>query len=249
MKTAILIPARYESTRLPGKPLIKLGGKYMIQRVYDECLKSKLDTYVLTDSENIAALFEENVVSISEKDYANGTERCSDAIRHKMFDQYDQFINVQGDMPDVSFDMIVSTLQQLQHYSVATMFTNMKRDLQNDPNCVKMIVDSGNRQRALWFGRGMKYGSYHLGIYGYHRKALEDYSSLEVPKEETIEGLEQLRWLKAGYNIGCMHTEFNGVEINTLHDAITWRKKHGQENDYETAQSSAAMHNYLRGEA
>jgi CMP-2-keto-3-deoxyoctulosonic acid synthetase len=95
----------------------------------------------------------------------------------------------------------------------------------------------------------MKYGSHHLGIYGYHRKALEDYSSLKVPKEETIEGLEQLRWLKAGYNIGCMHTEFNGVEINTLHDAITWRKKHGQENDYETAQSSAAMHNYLRGEA
>ena len=249
MKTAILIPARYESTRLPGKPLIKLGGKYMIQRVYDECLKSKLDTYVLTDSENIAALFEENAVSISEKDYANGTERCSDAIRHKMFDQYDQFINVQGDMPDVSFDMIVSTLQQLQHYSVATMYTNMKRDLQNDPNCVKMIVDSGNRQRALWFGRGMKYGSHHLGIYGYHRKALEDYSSLEVPKEETIEGLEQLRWLKAGYNIGCMHTEFDGIEINTLHDAIEWRQKHGQENDHETAQSSAAMFNYLRGEA
>ena len=248
MKTAILIPARYESTRLPGKPLIKLGGKYMIQRVYDECLKSKLDTYVLTDSENIAALFEENVVSISEKDYANGTERCSDAIRHHRFDQYDQFINVQGDMPDVSFDMIVSTLQQLQHYSVATMFTNMKRDLQNDPNCVKMIVDSGDRQRALWFGRGLAYGKHHLGIYGYHRKALEDYSSLKVPKEETYEGLEQLRWLKAGYNIGCMYTDWNGIEINTLHDAITWRRKHGEVNDYETAQSSAAVHNYLRGD-
>ena len=251
MKTAILIPARYESTRLPGKPLIKLGGKYMIQRVYDECLKSKLDTYVLTDDWKIAEVMDvpSHIVVEESKQFANGTERCADAIRHHRFDQYDQFINVQGDMPDVSFDMIVSTLFQLQHYSVATMFTNMKRDLQNDPNCVKMIVDSGNRQRALWFGRGMKYGSHHLGIYGYHRKALEDYSSLKVPKEETIEGLEQLRWLKAGYNIGCMHTEFNGVEINTLHDAITWRKKHGQENDYETAQSSAAMHNYLRGEA
>ena len=253
MKTAILIPARYESTRLPGKPLIKLGGKYMIQRVYDECLKSKLDTYVLTDSENIAALFEENVVSISEKDYANGTERCSDAIRHHRFDQYDQFINVQGDQPDVSFDMIVSTLHQLKHYSVSTMYTNMEDGYNharnNDLNCVKMIVDSSRRQRALWFGRGLAYGEHHLGIYGYHRKALEDYSSLEVPKEETIEGLEQLRWLKAGYNIGCMYTDWNGIEINTLHDAITWRKKHGQENDYETAQSSAAMHNYLRGEA
>ena len=251
IKTAILIPARTGSTRFKGKPLVELGGKYMIQRVYDECIKSKLDTYVLTDDWAIAEVMNvpSHIVVEETKQFANGTERCSDAIRHKMFDQYDQFINVQGDMPDISADMIVSTLQQLQHYSVATMFTNMKRDLQNDPNCVKMIVDSGNRQRALWFGRGMKYGSHHLGIYGYHRKALEDYSSLEVPKEETIEGLEQLRWLKAGYNIGCMHTEFNGVEINTLHDAITWRKKHGQENDYETAQSSAAMHNYLRGEA
>ena len=259
MKTAILIPARYESTRLPGKPLIKLGGKYMIQRVYDECTKSKLDTYVLTDSENIAALFEENVVSISEKDYANGTERCSDAIRHKMFDQYDQFINVQGDMPDVSFDMIVSTLFQLKHHSVATMYTDMQDGYNharnNDLNRVKMIVDSsrrlmrcGRKQSALWFGRGLAYGEHHLGIYGYHRKALEDYSSLEVPKEETYEGLEQLRWLKAGYNIGCMYTDWNGIEINTLHDAITWRRKHGEVNDYETAQSSAAVHNYLRGD-
>ena len=259
MKTAILIPARMGSSRLPGKPLIQLCGKTMIQRVYDECVKSGLDTYVLTDSENIAALFEKNAVLMSEKDYANGTERCSYAIRHKMFDQYDQFINCQGDMPDISqdmivslrnallpFNMIVSTLQQLHHYSVATMYTNMKRDLQNDPNCVKMIVDSGNRQRALWFGRGMKYGKHHLGIYGYHRKALEEYPKLKVPKEETIEGLEQLRWLKAGYNIGCMHTEFDGIEINTLHDAIEWRRKHGESND--AAQSSAAMHNYLRGD-
>ena len=253
MKTAILIPARMGSSRLSGKPLIQLCGKTMIQRVYDECVKSGLDTYVLTDSESIAALFEKNAVLMSLKDYdndteryANGTERCSYAIRHKMFDQYDSFINVQGDMPDVSQDMIKSTLKLLEIYSVATMYTNMKRDLQNDPNCVKMIVDSGNRQRALWFGRGMKYGKHHLGIYGYHRKALEEYPKLKVPKEETIEGLEQLRWLKAGYNIGCMHTEFDGVEINTLHDAIEWRRKHGESND--AAQSSAAMFNYLRGD-
>ena len=253
MKTAILIPARMGSSRLSGKPLIQLCGKTMIQRVYDECVKSGLDTYVLTDSESIAALFEKNAVLMSLKDYdndteryANGTERCSYAIRHKMFDQYDSFINVQGDMPDVSQDMIKSTLKLLEIYSVATMYTTMKRDLQNDPNCVKMIVDSGNIQRVLWFGRGMKYGKHHLGIYGYHRKALEEYPKLKVPKEETIEGLEQLRWLKAGYNIGCMHTEFDGVEINTLHDAIEWRRKHGESND--AAQSSAAMHNYLRGD-
>ena len=248
IKTAILIPARTGSTRFKGKPLVELGGKYMIQRVYDECIKSKLDTYVLTDDWAIAEVMNvpSHIVVEETKQFANGTERCSDAIRHHRFDQYDQFINVQGDMPDISADMIVSTLQQLQHYSVATMFTNMKRDLQNDPNCVKMIVDSGNRQRALWFGRGMKYGSHHLGIYGYHRDALEDYSSLEVPKEEIIEGLEQLRWLKAGYNIGCMYTDWNGIEINTPEDAIEWRKKHGKVQN--TAQSSAAVHRYLTGD-
>ena len=116
----------------------------------------------------------------------------------------------------------------------------------NDLNCVKMIVDSGDRQRALWFGRGLAYGKHHLGIYGYHRKALEDYSSLEVPKEETYEGLEQLRWLKAGYNIGCMYTDWNGIEINTPEDAIAWREKHGKVQN--TAQSSAAVHRYLTGD-
>ena len=220
MKTAILIPARTGSTRFKGKPLVELGGKYMIQRVYDECIQSKLDTYVLTDDWAIAEVMKtpSHIVVEETKQFANGTERCADAIRHHRFDQYDQFINVQGDMPDVSFDMIVSTLHQLKHYSVATMYTNME-DGYNDLNCVKMIVDSSRRQRALWFGRGLAYGNHHLGIYGYHRKALEDYSSLEVPKEEAIEGLEQLRWLKAGYDIGCMYTDWNGIEINTPEDA------------------------------
>lgn len=246
--TAILIPARTGSTRFKGKPLVELGGKYMIQRVYDECIQSKLDTYVLTDDWAIAEVMNapSHIVVEESKQFANGTERCADAIRHHRFDQYDQFINVQGDMPDVTQDMIKSTLKQLQHKSVATMYTNMKGDLQNDPNCVKMIVGAVPNTRALWFGRGMKYGKHHLGIYGYHREALEDYSSLKVPEEEIIEGLEQLRWLKAGYDIGCMHTNWNGIEINTLHDAIEWRRMHGEKSD--TAQSSAAMHRYLTGD-
>jgi len=252
IKTAILIPARTGSTRFKGKPLVELGGKYMIQRVYDECIQSKLDTYVLTDDWAIAEVMKtpSHIVVEETKQFANGTERCADAIRHHRFDQYDQFINVQGDMPDVSFDMIVSTLHQLKHYSVSTMYTNMEDGYNharnNDLNCVKMIVDSSRRQRALWFGRGLAYGEHHLGIYGYHRKALEDYSSLHVPEEEIIEGLEQLRWLKAGYDIGCMYTDWNGIEINTPEDAIAWRKRHGKVQN--TAQSSAAVHRYLTGD-
>ena len=252
IKTAILIPARTGSTRFKGKPLVELGGKYMIQRVYDECIKSKLDTYVLTDDWAIAEVMKtpSHIVVEETKQFANGTERCADAIRHPELAQYDQLINVQGDMPDISADMIVSTLHQLKHYSVSTMYTNMEDGYNharnNDLNCVKMIVDSSRRQRALWFGRGLAYGNHHLGIYGYHRKALEDYSSLEVPKEETYEGLEQLRWLKSGYNIGCMYTDWNGIEINTPEDAIEWRKKHGKVQN--TAQSSAAVHRYLTGD-
>ena len=250
--TAVLIPARMGSSRLPGKPLIKLGGKAMIQRVYDECIKSKLDTYVLTDDWAIAEVMKtpSNILVEETKQFANGTERCADAIRHPELAQYDQLINVQGDMPDISADMIVSTLHQLKHYSVSTMYTNMEDGYNharnNDLNCVKMIVDSSRRQRALWFGRGLAYGNHHLGIYGYHRKALEEYSSLEVPKEEAIEGLEQLRWLKAGYDIGCMYTDWNGIEINTPEDAIAWRKRHGKVQN--TAQSSAAVHRYLTGD-
>ena len=252
MKTAILIPARTGSTRFKGKPLVELGGKYMIQRVYDECIQSKLDTYVLTDDWAIAEVMKtpSNILVEETKQFANGTERCADAIRHPELAQYDQLINVQGDMPDISADMIVSTLHQLKHYSVSTMYTNMEDGYNharnNDLNCVKMIVDSSRRQRALWFGRGLAYGNHHLGIYGYHRKALEEYSSLEVPKEEAIEGLEQLRWLKAGYDIGCMYTDWNGIEINTPEDAIAWRKRHGKFQN--TAQSSAAVHRYLTGD-
>jgi 3-deoxy-manno-octulosonate cytidylyltransferase (CMP-KDO synthetase) len=252
MKTAILIPARTGSTRFKGKPLVELGGKYMIQRVYDECIQSKLDTYVLTDDWAIAEVMKtpSNILVEETKQFANGTERCADAIRHPELAQYDQLINVQGDMPDISADMIVSTLHQLKHHSVSTMYTNMEDGYNharnNDLNCVKMIVDSSRRQRALWFGRGLAYGNHHLGIYGYHRKALEEYSSLEVPKEEAIEGLEQLRWLKAGYDIGCMYTDWNGIEINTPEDAIAWRKRHGKVQN--TAQSSAAVHRYLTGD-
>ncbi len=107
-KTAILIPARYGSTRYPGKPLAMLDSVPMIKRVYDACTASKTPTYVLTDNKTIAQCIKSTGgnVYIDSKDYANGTERCAGAIESKLFDQYDQFINVQGDMPDVTLQMI-----------------------------------------------------------------------------------------------------------------------------------------------
>jgi CMP-2-keto-3-deoxyoctulosonic acid synthetase len=140
--------------------------------------------------------------------------------------KYDQFINVQGDMPDVTLEMIERCVKWLQYYPVSTVFTSMTEEEQNNPNSVKM-VRAGDQ--ALWFGRGMTgYGEWHLGIYGYKRNPLELYSDLEITQEETIEQLEQLRWLKSGWQIGCSSVYFKGVEINSPEDIDIWHTKHFQ---------------------
>ena len=224
--TAILIPARYGSTRFPGKPLAKLDGTPMIKRVYDACTASNLPTYVLTDDMRIYELFGSDKCFIEQVDYANGTERCAGAIKHDFFSEYNQFINVQGDMPDVTVDIIHKCIVSLNQYEVSTVYTEMTKELQNDPNSVKLIRSDYN---ALWFGRGMTgYGDWHLGVYGYRRNALSLYSNLEVTQEEQVEKLEQLRWLKNGWKIGAQSVYFNGVEINTPEDVETWQQKNLQ---------------------
>ena len=226
MNTAILIPARYGSTRLPGKPLAMLDGVPMIKRVYDACSASKIPTYVLTDDPRIAQVFQNTSVIIDSTDYANGTERCAGAIKLDYMQKYNQFINVQGDMPDATLQMIERCVEWLQYYPISTVWTDMPKEMQNNPDSVKM-VRAGDQ--CLWFGRGMTgYGHWHLGIYGYRREALELYSNLEVTEEETIEQLEQLRWIKNGWQIGCSSVYYNGVEINSPEDIVTWHIKNSQ---------------------
>jgi 3-deoxy-manno-octulosonate cytidylyltransferase (CMP-KDO synthetase) len=226
MKTAILIPARYGSTRLPGKPLAMLDGVPMIKRVYDACIASKIPTYVLTDDPRIAQVFQNTSIIIDSEDYKNGTERCAGAIKLDYMQKYDQFINVQGDMPDVTLQMIERCIEWLQYYPISTVWTDMPKEMQDDPNSVKM-VRAGDQ--CLWFGRGMTgYGHWHLGIYGYRRDALELYPDLEVTIEEETEKLEQLRWLKNGWQIGCSSVYFKGVEINSPEDLDVWHKQNCQ---------------------
>ena len=221
--TAILIPARYGSTRYPGKPLAKLDGVPMIRRVYDACTASKIPTYVLTDDMRIYELFGPDKCFIEQNDYANGTERCAGAIKHDFFSKYDQFINVQGDMPDVTVEMIEKTARHLKNYSVTTMCAMMPKEQQNDPNTVKLVRAA---DKCLWFGRGMTgYGDWHLGIYGYKRDALEMYPELTGTREERIEQLEQIRWLKNGWEIGVSPCEFKGIEINSPEDMDEWNKR------------------------
>ena len=224
--SAILIPARYGSTRFPGKPLVALNNIPMIRRVFESCHKTGYDVYVLTDDVRIAEKFEPHQVIIDVADYDNGTERCAGAVAMHTLDDYDQFVNVQGDMPDVTQEMIHRCIASLTEYEVSTVYTEMTEEQQNDPNSVKMVRA---KDQALWFGRGMTgYGDWHLGVYGYRKHALQAYPNLQIEQEERIEKLEQLRWLKNGWQIGCLSVYFNGVEINTPEDVETWQQKNLQ---------------------
>ena len=221
--TAILIPARFGSTRFPGKPLELLDGVPMVKRVYNACKATGIDTYVLTDDMRIFKLFDAHNCWIDETDYANGTERCAGAITNDFFNKYNKFINVQGDMPDVTAELIDKCHTLLNYYPVSTVYAEMPKEDQDDPNTVKCVHAS---EYALWFGRGITgYGSWHLGVYGYRRDALQLYPTLSVTEEETIEQLEQLRWLKNGWQIGINPVYYNGTEINTPRDINTWHKK------------------------
>jgi CMP-2-keto-3-deoxyoctulosonic acid synthetase len=112
----------------------------------------------------------------------------------------------------------------LKNYPVTTVFTEMPEAMQNDPNSVK-LVRAGDQ--ALWFGRGMTgYGDWHLGVYGYKLNPLHMYHRLNVTKEERVEKLEQLRWLKSGWQIGCLSVYFKGIEINAPEDVDAWHKNY-----------------------
>lgn len=229
--TAILIPARYGSTRFPGKPLAMLDGIPMIRLVYERCRKAAnalgLSTIVLTDSTEIADKFFDTQVWLDDTDYRNGTERCAGFAASKRGEEFTHFINVQGDMPDITTDIIKYVYYNLNEYDITTAHTEMDPKLREDPNTVKMIEGAG---MVLWCGRGFtKYGKHHLGVYGYARDALLRYPTLPVSAEEDIEQLEQLRWLKSGCTIGTQSVYFNGIEINTPEDIERWhRTKHSQ---------------------
>jgi 3-deoxy-manno-octulosonate cytidylyltransferase (CMP-KDO synthetase) len=219
MTTAILIPARYASTRFPGKMMAHLNGVPLIEHVYNRCAGTGYDTYVLTDHQDVFNHMGGKCLMTTDAD--NGTERCMQVIDEKL--QYDRYINVQGDMPDITTDIIKAVERELQRSDVATAYTPMDFNLRNDPNCVKMIH---NRGRAHWFLRAsLTYGDHHLGIYGYNRESKAMYNISKKFPEEDIEKLEQLRWIQNGIKIGVVEVEFDGIEINTPEDLEKWQTK------------------------
>jgi 3-deoxy-manno-octulosonate cytidylyltransferase (CMP-KDO synthetase) len=224
MTTAVLIPARLNSSRFPKKMLAELNGYPLIKHVFDRCWNAGYETYVLTDSEEIADILPSKRVLMTSDNHENGTSRCMEVIDEVL--QFDRYINVQGDMPDITPEIIRSVELELQHSDVSTAYTPMDFNLRNDPNSVKMIHSRG---RAHWFLRAsLQYGDHHLGVYGYNREAKPMYTTSTKFLEEDIEKLEQLRWIQNGVKIGVVEVEFNGIEINTPEDLEVWHKKNSK---------------------
>lgn len=217
MKTAIVIPARLDSTRFPGKMLCDVGGQKLIRRVYEQCLETGFDVYVATDSQDIADQVDNAIFAY---DCENGTARIAEA--YKQMPQYDNIINVQGDMVIVPVADVLKLPALLDLHDVATLKHPMQSEQQHDPNTVK-VISSGDE--AHWFCRApLSYGDWHYGIYAYRTSALTCYRDLTVYPEESIESLEQLRWIQNGYTIGITNAGI-AAEINTPADLESFKNQ------------------------
>lgn len=233
-----IIPSRYASTRFPGKPLIDLNGKSMIQRVYEQASLSKyLDKVVVaTDDKRIADhvnFFGGNVVMTS-PDHSSGTDRCREAL-HLLKEKYRYVINIQGDEPLINPGQIDELAAMLSDDSIelATQMIKVKTgDELFNTNEVKIVLNSNNE--ALYFSRQpipfikdvdeerwhLHYQYYrHVGMYAYRADVLDKITQLPVSSLERVESLEQLRWIENGFSVKCVLTEFESVSVDTPEDA------------------------------
>ena len=232
-KVVIVIPARYASTRLPGKPLVMLAGKPMVQRVYEQArmAKSASNVIVATDDERIVKAVESfgGEARMTRPDHRTGTERIAEVAAHS---EGDVFVNVQGDEPLLdpqAVDTAVNALLEEPVAAISTVAVPIKTpsDIM-DPNVVKTVLDfDGN---ALYFSRApipwvrdsaahvavrhLK----HLGLYVFQREALLEYPTLPQGELEKIEQLEQLRWMENGWKIRVAEVEHDAVSVDVPAD-------------------------------
>ena len=218
--TLILIPARFQSARFPGKPLAPLDNVPMIKRVHELCLATGFDSYVVTDNEqieNCVKEYSQNVLRVDD-DVESGTERIELAFRRffKSSDKYGFIINVQGDEPLLKPDSIKRLRQEhgKSSFDVMTLVRKeIDQNLSNDPNKVKAVYSSRD-QRCLYFSRSLvpfyranvddKYWYHHLGVYSYKVASLSEFVSFEPSRLEKIEKLEQLRGMENGLSYGAI---------------------------------------------
>ena len=235
MNFTAIIPARYASTRFPGKPLALLGNKPVIQHVYEQASSVLSDVWVATDDDRIREAVEKfgGRIVMTRADHKSGTDRIEEAAE-KTGTQADVIINIQGDEPFVQPSQI-KTLMQLfdnadtQIGTLGKHFENI--EAVNNPNSPKIVTDK--QGFALYFSRSVipyirgaqdnEWLSHfpflkHLGLYAYRREVLHEITQLPQSSLEIAESLEQLRWLENGYRIRVGLTDVETVGIDTPED-------------------------------
>ena len=240
MSAAILgvIPARYASTRFPGKPLVEIHGKSMIQRVYEQAQKAHClgQVIVATDDQRIFDHVQQfgGLVEMTPSDVPSGTERV--ALVAQKYPQYNYVINIQGDEPYIDprqIDLLGETLTGENGLAIATLVKPIhEASMLTDPKFVKVVLR--NDRYAMYFSRSpiphyrnstrpedwLQLASYykHIGIYGFPREVLLKIPSLVPVEAEKAESLEQLRWLGHGIPIKVALTEQETVAVDTPGD-------------------------------
>ncbi len=228
-----VIPARFSSARFSGKILADLGGKPMLQHVWERAKESRLldDLIIACDDEKVAGIAGEfgAKTAMTAKAHASGTDRISEIVNPL---DVKIVINIQADEPLIHSTMIDSVAQALLDDNSLSMATLMRRiedpDLINDPHVVKVVVDKNNF--ALYFSRAgipflapnseIREPAYykHIGLYGYTKDFLFIYKNLPVSRLEGVEKLEQLRALEEGYRIKVIETKYDTIGVDTPED-------------------------------
>ena len=230
MKVLCVIPARFASTRLPGKPLKDIAGKPMVVRVYERASQAGLvnETLVATDDERIKTAVEAagGKAMLTRADHATGTDRLAEVA--EAYPDVDLIVNVQGDEPLIEpglIDQLAGLFANEPDLKMATVKTEMKDEAeQKNPNNVKVVCDKAGY--ALYFSRSLmpyprKGGCpvyKHIGIYAYRRDFLLHYAKMEPTPLEQAESLEQLRALENGYRIKVVETKAKFVGVDTVED-------------------------------
>ena len=238
-QVVVVIPARYASTRLPGKPLVPLAGRPMIQRVYERAKAARTASRVIvaTDDERILKAVEAfgGEARMTRHDHRTGTERVAEVAAHV---DGDVFVNVQGDEPlldPTAVDSAVNSLLEEPKADIATVATPIRvpADIM-DPNVCKVVLDF--EENALYFSRApipwvRESGSRapvrhlkHLGLYVFQRSALLEYPTLPQGELERVEQLEQLRWLENGWKIRVAEVEHDAISVDVPGDVTRVEK-------------------------
>ncbi len=237
-KTAIIIPARYNSTRLPAKPLLLVKNKPIIQYVFEAAKKSEFatDVIVATDDERIyeAVVGFGGKCEMTDKNHKCGSDRIAEIARRH--EEFEYILNLQGDEPQITpqvIDLTIETLIKNDETDISTLVRQITSEDQiNNPNCVKCVFD--NDFNALYFSRcpipykrnENKSPYYaHIGIYGYKKDSLIKMTQLKQTNLEMQESLEQLRALQNGMKIKVALTDLNPTGIDTFEDYEKFKKE------------------------